>query len=323
MEQLHGKATGPMGAGSTNFAAAYEEALRDYGIDVKALAAARAAEHIRETSIATEVAIALDDWARSLQASSDASAAAWKKLVDVAREADTDARRARIRQATVADDLEDLKTLAREILDSQPSSDSGKEDAPATESLSSDWPAPTLNLLAASLPDGDRQTALALYRKAHQLHPGDFWVHHHLAILLSTGATTETGVIRPGEPLLEIVPEDAMLIIDARVRPTDIDRVRPGMEARVLLTAYKQRNLPRINGVLRSISADRLVDDRTGEAYFLAKVDVNPEDLALLDEVHLAPGMPADVMILNDEQTLIDYLLGPILQSMRRSFHEN
>ncbi len=66
----------------------------------------------------------------------------------------------------------------------------------------------------------------------------------------------------------------------------------------MLLTAYEQRNLPRINGVLRSIFADRLVDDRTGEAYFLAKVDVNPEDFALLDAVHLAPGMPADVMIL-------------------------
>jgi F420-0:gamma-glutamyl ligase-like protein len=50
---------------------------------------------------------------------------------------------------------------------------------------------------------------------------------------------------------------------------------------------------------------------------------VNTEDLALLDEVQLSPGMPADVMILNDEQTLIDYMLGPILQSMRRSFHEN
>jgi HlyD family type I secretion membrane fusion protein len=141
--------------------------------------------------------------------------------------------------------------------------------------------------------------------------------------VMSLRATTETGVVRPGEPVLELVPEDAMLIIDAHVKPTDIDRVRPGMEARVLLTAYKQRNLPRINGVLRSISADRMVDDRTGDAYFLAKVVVDTEDLALLDEVHLAPGMPADVMILNDEQTLIDYMLGPILQSMRRSFHEN
>jgi HlyD family type I secretion membrane fusion protein len=141
--------------------------------------------------------------------------------------------------------------------------------------------------------------------------------------VMNIGPTTETGVIRPGEPVLEIVPEDVMLIIDARVRPTDIDRVRPGLEARVLLTAYKQRTLPRIGGVLRSISADRLVDDRTGEAYFLAKVVVDSEDLALLDEVRLAPGMPADVMILNDEQTLIDYMLGPILQSMRRSFHEN
>ncbi len=141
--------------------------------------------------------------------------------------------------------------------------------------------------------------------------------------VMNIQATTETGVVRPGEPILEIVPREAPLIIDAQVRPSDIDRIRPGMEARVLLTAYKQRSLPLIHGILRSISADRLVEDRTGEAYFLAKVEVKPEDLANLDEVRLVPGMPADVMILDDEQTLIDYLLSPILRSMDRSFRES
>ena len=135
--------------------------------------------------------------------------------------------------------------------------------------------------------------------------------------------TTVTGVIRPGEPILEIVPTDLSLIIDARVRPNDIDRVHLGMEARVLLTAYKQRSLPLIHGTLRSISADRLVDDRSGQPYFLAKIEVNPEDLDRLEDVRLLPGMPADVMLLNDERTLFDYLLSPILQSMRRSFKEN
>lgn len=135
--------------------------------------------------------------------------------------------------------------------------------------------------------------------------------------------TTETGVVRPGDALLEIVPDNAALIVDARVKPTDIDRVHPGMEARVVLTAYRQRTLPLIHGTLRSISADALVEERSGESYFLAKVEVKPEDLAKIEEVQLSPGMPAEVMILDGEQTLLDYLLAPIVDSMRRSFRES
>jgi len=141
--------------------------------------------------------------------------------------------------------------------------------------------------------------------------------------VMNIGPTTVTGVIRPGEPILQIVPGNVTLIIDARVRPNDIDRVHPGMEARVTLTAYSQRSLPLIHGTLRSISADRLVDERSGEPYFLAKVEVNPEDLDRLEDVRLMPGMPVEVMILNDERTLFEYLLSPILQSMRRSFKES
>ena len=113
------------------------------------------------------------------------------------------------------------------------------------------------------------------------------------------------------------------LIVDARVKPTDIERIRPGMEARVVLTAYRQRNLPLIHGTLRSISADRLIDSRTGESYFMVKVEVTMSDLDQLVDIRLVPGMPADVMFLNDEQTLIGYLLDPFLQSVGRSFREN
>lgn len=134
--------------------------------------------------------------------------------------------------------------------------------------------------------------------------------------------TTETGVIRPGAPILEIVPAETQLVVDAKVRPSDIDRVRSGMEARVVLTAYRQRNLPLIHGTLRSISADRLVEDRTGEAYYLAKIDVDKGDLARMESVRLVPGMPAEVMLLDKEQTFFEYLISPLTQSFDRSFRE-
>lgn len=142
--------------------------------------------------------------------------------------------------------------------------------------------------------------------------------------VLNVRVTTESGVVRPGEPLLDIVPAEAKLVIDARVRPTDIDDVQAGMMARVVLVAYRQRHLPQIHGTVRSLSADRLVDERTGEPYFLAKVEVDPEELDRLgDLVRLAPGMPAEVMILTGEQTFLDYLIRPLSDSVRRSFRES
>ena len=142
-------------------------------------------------------------------------------------------------------------------------------------------------------------------------------------IVMNLRVNTETGVVRPGEPLLDIVPDDDQLIIDARVRPTDIERIAPGMSARVVLTAYRQRNLPLIHGRLRSISADAMTDERTGLSYFLAKVEVVPGDLATLDNVKLVPGMPAEVMLMDGEQSAFAYLVRPILDSAQRSLREN
>ena len=141
--------------------------------------------------------------------------------------------------------------------------------------------------------------------------------------VMNVRVTTETGIVRPGEPILDVVPTEAALIIDARVKPIDIDTVRPGMKAQVLLTAYRQGNLPQIHGSLRSISADRLIDERSGESYFLAKVEVDRTELARLKEVRLVPGMPAEVMILTGERTLMEYFLREFLESVTRSFKES
>jgi len=142
--------------------------------------------------------------------------------------------------------------------------------------------------------------------------------------VMNVRVTTEAGgVIGPGEPILDIVPLDSGVVIDARVKPVDIDTVEPGMTARVILTAYRQRSMPQIDGRLRSISGDRLVDDKTGEPYFLARVEVDPADLKTAGEdIRLLPGMPAEVMILTGERTMVDYLLQPLTESITRSFRE-
>ena len=142
--------------------------------------------------------------------------------------------------------------------------------------------------------------------------------------VMNVQVTTATGVIEPGEPLLDLVPDDAQLVIDAHVKPTDMDTVHAGQAARVLFTAYGQRNLPQIFGTLRSISADRLIEEHTGEPYFLAKVEIDPLELErIAPDIELSPGMPADVMILTGERTILDYLIRPFTESLTKSFRES
>lgn len=135
--------------------------------------------------------------------------------------------------------------------------------------------------------------------------------------------TTPGGVIKAGEPILDIVPAEADLLIDARVQPSDIDHVRAGQLATVVLSAYTQRNMPIIDGRVQHVSADRLVEERSGMAYYLAKVKIERQAIdSLSDKVKLVPGMPADVMIATGSRTFFDYVVAPITQSFNLAFRE-
>lgn len=134
---------------------------------------------------------------------------------------------------------------------------------------------------------------------------------------------TIEGVIRAGDAILDIVPDEEKLLIDARVPPVDIDVVHAGLAAQVRLTAYSSRGLPRINGTVRTVSADRLVDPATGQPHYLARVEVERGELERVGaEVELVPGMPAEVLIVRKERTLVNYLLEPFRQAFRWSFRE-
>jgi HlyD family secretion protein len=132
------------------------------------------------------------------------------------------------------------------------------------------------------------------------------------------------GVILRGEPILDIVPTEERLLIDARITPSDIDVVSVGLTATVHLTAFSSRGLPRVHGLVRSVSADRIVDEATGQAYYLARVEVPREELAALDKaIVLVPGMPAEVLIVTAERTAFDYMTEPFRAAFRRGFRES
>jgi HlyD family type I secretion membrane fusion protein len=132
---------------------------------------------------------------------------------------------------------------------------------------------------------------------------------------------TAGGVVGPGEPLLGIVPAAAELLLEARVAPVDVDEVHAGQRAQVHLLAYRSRNLPRVEGAVREVSADRLEDPATHQPYYLARVAVPPA--ALPAGVALTAGMPAEVAIVTGERTVLDYLVRPVADAMSRGLRES
>ena len=142
-------------------------------------------------------------------------------------------------------------------------------------------------------------------------------------MVLGLKVHTEGGVIRAGEPLLDIVPDSSELWIEARVNPIDIDRVQVGTIADIRFSAFKSATTPVIEGRVVQISADRLTDPNTGAPYYLAKVEVTKAGQAQLSELTLVPGMPAEVLINTGERTLLQYLIQPATNAFARSFIED
>jgi len=133
---------------------------------------------------------------------------------------------------------------------------------------------------------------------------------------------TPGAVIGPRDVLMEIVPDDKRLIIEARIRPEDINHVHDGSEADIRLTAYKQRTTPLVQGSVVYVSGDRMVDEQTKQPYYVVHVDVSAQSLAQAGNLTLQAGMPAEVFIRTDERTTFDYLTAPVTSYLRRAMRE-
>jgi HlyD family type I secretion membrane fusion protein len=131
---------------------------------------------------------------------------------------------------------------------------------------------------------------------------------------------TKGGVIRAGEPLVDIVPEHEPLIIQARVSPEDINSLQPGMQAEIRFPSFHTSILPIVLGEVQSVSRDRLIDEQSKQPYFLAQViaDEVPEDI----RSKLSAGMPADVIFPTGQRTVLAYLVRPLKERMRHVMRE-
>ena len=122
---------------------------------------------------------------------------------------------------------------------------------------------------------------------------------------------TVGGVVKPGDILMEIVPQDEDLVVNAQVKPTDIDNVALGQRAEVRLTALNATTTPAIFGKVISISGDSLVDEQNNMPYFLTRIEIPDQERAKLGDIKLTAGMPADVLISTGNRTALNYILKP------------
>ncbi|WP_067583012.1 HlyD family type I secretion periplasmic adaptor subunit [Endozoicomonas ascidiicola] len=139
--------------------------------------------------------------------------------------------------------------------------------------------------------------------------------------IVSLFKNTLGGVINPGEPVLDISPEQDHLIIEGLASANDIDVLFPGLPARVRLSAFNFRDVPPVDGELIHISADTIMDPQTERNGYRIQVSLSRDTLKEVG-VEISPGMPAEIMITTGQRTLMEYLLEPILVSANRAFRE-
>ena len=133
---------------------------------------------------------------------------------------------------------------------------------------------------------------------------------------------TVGGVIGPGAPIAEVVPQSDELVIEARVSVGDIDRVSPGQDATIRFSSFNS-SVPTIFGRVLSVSADAMADQATGMPFYLARVAVTEEGMQDLGNLTLVPGMPAEVFINSGSRTFLQYVMKPFSNAIARSLRED
>jgi HlyD family secretion protein len=121
---------------------------------------------------------------------------------------------------------------------------------------------------------------------------------------------------------MEIVPDSDDLQIEARLQPNEIDQVGRGQQAFVRFSAFNQRVTPQLTGIVTYVSADTSRDQQTNVPYFTVRVALSEDEIRRLAGLQLVPGMPAEVFMQTGSRTMMNYLLKPIADQMRRAFVE-
>ena len=141
-------------------------------------------------------------------------------------------------------------------------------------------------------------------------------------VVVGLKVNTVGGVIRAADVLMEIVPDDGKLVIEARVPPFFIDKVRRGMETDMRFSAFNRNTTPVIDGMVTLVGADLLPAEKEQDEYYLAMIETTAQGLATLGGLEVQPGMPVEVIVKNGERTFMSYLVKPITDSFAVAFKD-
>lgn len=139
---------------------------------------------------------------------------------------------------------------------------------------------------------------------------------HQLAI------HTIGGVIQAGEQLMLIVPGSERLIVEVRINPQDIDQVKVGQRALLRFAAFNQRTTPEVYGTVSQISADIVLEQRTGASFYVVRVELSEKEVSQLGPVKLVAGMPVESFIETGQRTILSYLVKPLVDHGARAFRD-
>ena len=147
-------------------------------------------------------------------------------------------------------------------------------------------------------------------------------------IVVGLSVFTVGGVIAPGQKLMDIVPDHAGLVIEARISPEDIDDLKVGQDAQIRFNSLHERDLPIMDGRITRLSADSFQDEKTGQSFYTGEITVPSKELDIIrsrrgEDFNLKAGMPVQVLVPLRARTALQYALEPLTQSLWLSFREH
>jgi len=134
---------------------------------------------------------------------------------------------------------------------------------------------------------------------------------------------TKGAVVPSGFKLMELVPQDDALIVEAMLPVNLVDKVHPGLKTELIFSAFNTNTTPHIPGVITQVSADRTLDERTGQAFYKVRAEVAPEGKKLLANLQVRPGMPVELFVSTGGRTMMNYLLKPIIDRAHSAMTED
>jgi membrane fusion protein, epimerase transport system len=140
-------------------------------------------------------------------------------------------------------------------------------------------------------------------------------------VVLARSVTSIGVAVEPGKPLFEIVPEGA-LVLRVQVRPTDIERIRPGSKAKVRFSGLSPQTTPQLDGKVVFVGGDVDVEPNSGQAFFQARIEVSQDEIKKLGSEQLRPGMPVEVFVDGGARTALEYLVEPVVKAYQKAFTE-